>query len=124
MNNKGYTITDLLIVIAIIIGLALITLPKASYALKEADNKDEVYSEILSDYVRQAEKYGKNNIDKIGEDGYIISIDELIKEGYVGAYINDGNIIDIRDNTTKMNNIKIKLTYNKENDEVKAELVK
>ena len=50
----------------------------------------------------------------------IISVDDLIKAGYINTY--QGDIIDIRDNTTKMNNIKFSLIYNEENDSVYAQV--
>lgn len=123
MKKNGFTFYDILIVIAILSITALIFLPKISNALETNDNKDEVYSEIMQNYLLIAEKYGNDKKDKVKEDtGMLVSIDDLIREGYLHPY--QENIIDIRDNTTKMNNIKFSLIYNEETDSVYAEVNK
>lgn len=121
MRRNGYTVLDILIVVAILAASALIVIPKVSNALRESDNKEEVYGEILSNYLSIAEKYGNDKKESIKEnDGMIISLDDLIKEGYLHTYRED--IIDIRDNITKMNNIKFSLIYNEESDSVYAQV--
>ena len=120
-RRNGYTVLDILIVVAILAASALIVIPKVSNALRESDNKEEVYGEILSNYLSIAEKYGNDKKESIKEnDGMIISLDDLIKEGYLHTYRED--IIDIRDNITKMNNIKFSLIYNEESDSVYAQV--
>ena len=120
-KRNGFTIYDILIVIAVLGVSALIVIPKVSYALDESDNKDEVYKEILGNYLSIAEIYGNDKKESIKEnDGMIISLDDLIKEGYLHTYQDE--IIDIRDNSTKMNNIKFSLIYNEESDSVYAQV--
>ena len=124
MENRvknGFTFYDILIVVAVLAVSALIVIPKVSNALDTNDNKDEVYNEILNNYLLIAEKYGNDKKDEVKDNsGMIISIDDLIKEGYLHTYQED--IIDIRDNTTKMNNIKFSLIYDEENDNVYAQV--
>ena len=121
MEKNGFTIYDILIVVAILAVSALIVIPKVSHALEVNDNKDEVYKEILENYLEIAEKYGNDKKETVKEsDGMIISIDDLIKEGYLHTYQDE--IIDIRDNTTKMNNIKFSLIYNEGEDSVYAQV--
>ncbi|MBR1416367.1 MAG: hypothetical protein IJ572_00925 [Bacilli bacterium] len=121
MKRNGYTVYDILIIIVILGISALIVIPRVSNALKEYDNKDEVYNEIMADYLKLAEMYGNDNKEKIKEESNtVVSIDDLIKEGYIVSSTEE--IIDIRDNYTKMNNIKIKLIYNEDEDKVIAEL--
>ena len=120
-RSNGFTIYDILIIVVILGVSALIIIPKVSNALETNDNKDEVYNEILSNYLSIAEKYGNDKKDEVKENGgKIISIDDLIKEGYLHTY--QDNIIDIRDNNTKMNNIKFSLIYNEESDSVYAQV--
>lgn len=120
-RSNGFTIYDILIIVAILGVSALIIIPKVSNALETNDNKDEVYNEILSNYLSIAEKYGNDKKDEVKDNGgKIISIDDLIKEGYLHTY--QDNIIDIRDNNTKMNNIKFSLIYNEESDSVYAQV--
>lgn len=121
MKKNGYTIFDLLIIIAILAVSAIIVIPSVSNALNAADNKDEMYAQMLNSYLNIAQIYGNNNKDDIKKNNYkIVSVDDLIKEGYIVTSTED--IIDIRDNTTKMNTIKFKLTYNEEEDKVYAEV--
>ena len=121
MKKNGYTVYDILIIIAILGISALIIIPKVSNALTLADNKEEVYNDILNSYLSIAEIYGNDNKEDIKSGNHtIVSIDDLIKNGYLNTYRDD--IIDIRDNITKMNNIKFKLVYNEEEDKVYAEV--
>ena len=121
MKKNGYTIYDILIIIAILGVSALIVIPSVSNALNSADNKDEVYSEIMENYLTIAEIYGNDKKEDIKEGNHtIISINDLIENGYLKSYSED--IIDIRDNITKMNNIKIKLTYDENEDKIHAEV--
>ena len=120
-RSNGFTIYDILIIVVILGVSALIIIPKVSNALETNDNKDEVYNEILSNYLSIAEKYGNDKKDEVKDNGgKIISIDDLIKEGYLHTYQEE--IIDIRDNSTKMNNIKFSLIYNEESDSVYAQV--
>ena len=120
-KRNGFTVLDILIVIAILGITALIVIPKVSYALDTNDNRDEVYKEILGNYLEIAEKYGNDKKEEIKEnDGKIISIEDLIKEGYLHTYQEE--ILDIRDNSTRMNNIKFSLIYSEENDSVYAQV--
>ena len=121
MKRNGFTIYDILIIIALLGVSALIIIPKFSNAIDANDNKDEVYNEILTNYLAIAEKYGNDKKEEVkGNDGMIVSIDDLIKEGYLHTY--QDSIIDIRDNSTKMNNVKFSLIYDETNDNVYAEV--
>ena len=126
MKKNGFTITYILILIIILGVSALLILPKVSNALKLNDNKEELYNGILNIYKQQAEKYGNDKKEEVkaSPDSYVVSIDDLIKEDYIGATAQNGSIIDIRDNVTKMNNIKFKLNYNEDTDTVTAEQLK
>lgn len=120
MKKNGFTFYDILIIVALLGVTALIFIPKISNALEVNDNKDEVYNEILKNYLSIAEVYGNDKKEEIKNEGKIVSIDDLIKEGYLHTY--QDNIIDIRDNVTKMNNVKFNLIYDEENDRVYAQV--
>ena len=122
MKKNGYTIYDILIVIGVLAVSALIVLPSVTHALKEYDNKDNSYGEILKTYLLQAESYGQTIKEDVkASNNYYITVQDLIDKGYVRVLNNNSEVIDIRDNITKMNNIKIKLRYDEENDKVIAE---
>ena len=121
MKKNGYTLYDILIVILILGVSAMIVLPSVSNALKDNDNKDEVYNNILANYLQSAEKYGNDKKEEIKNgENTVVSVDDLIKENYIVS--SSEEIIDIRDGITKMNNIKFKLIYNEESDSVYAEV--
>ena len=121
MEKNGFTIVDILIIIAVLGVSALIIIPRVSNALIESDNKEEAYKEILGNYLAIAEIYGNDKKDAVKEsDGMIVSVDDLIKAGYLHTSLDE--IVDIRDNTTRMNNIKFSLIYNEESDSVYAQV--
>ena len=124
MKKNGYTVTDVLIIIAILGVSALIVLPRVSNALKVNEKKDELYNNLLELYLNQAEKYGNDKKEEIknNNDGTVVTIDDLIEAKYIGAASSNGEIIDIRDDVTKMNNIKIQLIYDEESDKVIARI--
>ncbi len=124
MKKNGYTVVDVLIIIVVLTVSALIIIPKVSNSLKENETKDQIYNDLLELYLTKAEKYGNDHKDEIKEntDGTVVTIDDLIKAKYIGAASTNGEIIDVRDNYTKMNNIKIQLIYDETNDKVYARL--
>lgn|SRR5574344_1898083 len=120
MKKNGYTVIELLGLIAILGLIALITLPQMSHAF--VNDKEEVYQNQISIYLKQAEKYGESNKDTIKkEDGEVISIQDLIDKGYIGAN-EDGKVIDLRDNKSILNELKIKLIYDADSGKILAQL--
>src|SRR5574344_2560373 len=121
MKKNGYTILDIMIVIAVLAVSGLVLLAKMSMAFKS--DKNELYNGTMSLYLNQATLYGNNNKEAIKKsESKVITIDDLIKDGYIGAYA-DSKLIDVRDNKTVMNDIKIKLIYDANSDSVYAEVV-
>lgn len=118
-KKNGYTFIDILIII-VGLGLAtLFTVPKISHAFES--DKDELYSETLELYLKQATKYGDTIKEEIkNSDSYVVSIKDLVDKGYVGSV--NGEVTDIRDGSSMLN-LKIHLIYNDNSDSVYAELV-
>ena len=122
MKRNGFTMVDILGLVGVLALSALIVIPKISNALSEYDNRDEVYQEVLDSYKIEAEKYGNDNIDKVKKNELsVVSIDELLKNKYILA--DSDEIVDIRDNSTKMNHIKFKLVFDEEKNTVKASVM-
>ena len=120
MKKNGYTVVDMLIVVAILAVSAIVILPKMSMAFKS--DKNEIYTETMNLYLNQATLYGNKNKDEIKKSqSKVVTINDLIDAGYIGAYANK-TLIDVRDNKTVMNDIKIKLIYDNEKDSVYAEV--
>lgn len=123
MKKNGFTVVDMLIVIGVLTLSALIVIPSVSHALKVEDNKEEVYQEMMSSYLKSAEKYANDNKEELkANNNNLVSINELVEKKYIISMFGSNDIIDIRDNTTKLNNIKFKLIYNEESDSFTAEL--
>ena len=124
MKKNGFTALDIIIVIGVLSLSALIVLPSVSNALKEQDNKEEVYQNIMNSYLSCAEKYASDNKEELKKNNNtLVSINELVEKKYILAVYGGNDIIDIRDNTTKLNNVKIKLVYDEESDSFRAEYV-
>lgn len=118
MRSKGYTVVDILIIIVVLGVSALITIPKMSLAFK--DNKEDLYQNQIRLYLEQAKLYGENNKDSFDDDNtMVITIDDLIDDGYL---IED-KVYDVRDETTELNKLKIKIIYNEDNESVDAKLL-
>lgn len=119
-KKNGYTIVELVVLIGIMGIATLIILPQLSKAFY--DERDEFYQADIRLYLRQAEKYGEANKEEIKNEEYkVVSIGDLVSAGYIGAN-NDGIVVDARD-ASSMNEVKIKLYYEAEEDKVYAELV-
>lgn len=119
-KKNGYTIVELVVLIGIMGIATLIILPQLSKAFY--DERDEFYQADIRLYLRQAEKYGEANKEEIKNEEYkVVSIGDLVSAGYIGAN-NDGIVVDARD-ASSMNEVKIKLYYEAEEDKIYAELV-
>ena len=122
MNNKGYTIIDMVVLIAILAVSAIIILPKVSYAF--SNNLDSLYQNELNSYINIAEDYAKSNLDTLKKDGnMVISLDDLVKNGFISPEDSEGNVFDIRDNKTIINDMKLKIIYNEEDDTIEASYI-
>ena len=118
MNNKGYTLIELIGLILIMGVVALVTIPNVSKALY--DNKDVLYESSVALYLKEAELYGNDIKDEVKYTEYtIVTIGDLLGKGYISNSV-DGKVIDNRDNTS-MNDKRIKLIYNSDDDHVYAQ---
>ncbi len=118
MERSGFT-KELLIVI-IVLGVFTITmLSTTSYAYK--DNSDDYYEQVVNVIERQAELYG-DTLDTLKREGnFVITVEELVKNGYYVADDEDGNVVDPRNSKHSLNGLKIKLTY--KNNKVEAQVI-
>ena len=118
MEHNGFT-KELLIVV-IVMGLFTITmLSTTSYAYK--DNSDDYYEQVVNVIEKQAVLYG-DTLDSLKNDGnFVITVEDLVSNGYYVADDAEGNVVDPRNSKHNLNGLKIKLTY--ENGNVKAQVI-
>ncbi len=92
---------------------------KISYNFK-GDFVSDLYDLKMEAISTQAQIYGENNQDLFNEEKDVyITVDELAQNNYV---INsEGKVIDPRDETKTLNDLKIKLT--KQDDKVVAKIL-
>lgn len=121
MKKNGYAIPELLILI-VALGLVVIgVVTMTSNAFK--DNSEELYNDKVYLIEHQAVEYGKTLNNLAQEGSLIITLDDLINNGYYITDDDSNNVVDPRNSKASLNGLKIKLVYNGEND-IKATVLK
>ena len=111
MNKKGYTLPELLVVLGIVSLIAIVSIIKISFAFSDINNNDEIKKKEDNLIKKASLAYSNTIIDRIKDEKIVyISGVELIDAGFL-----------IEDTSYK--NLKIKLSYNEENDSVNYEVV-
>ena len=110
MNKNGYTTKELLVVI-IVLGLFTIgILSSTSYAYK--DRSEDYYKETVNLIEMQAVLYAKTLTSLKDEGNLVITLNDLVENGYYVADDNEGNVTDPRNSKSNLNGLKIKLSSN------------
>jgi hypothetical protein len=118
MERSGFT-KELLIVI-IVLGVFTITmLSTTSYAYK--DNTGDYYQQVINVIEKQAVLYGGTLENLRNEGNFVITVEDLITNGYYVADDSEGNVVDPRNSKHYLNGLKIKLTYN--SGKIKAKVI-
>ena len=109
MNNKGYTLPEL-IILAVVLGIiSFVTINKASYAFEETEAKTTKTEEKV--IIKSATLYGESIKDTLKKEKskYILATD-LIEAGYLG-------------DVEEYHSLKIKLEYEEKTDQIAVELI-
>lgn len=87
MKNRGFTLAELLGVIAILSILALITIPVIDNSLKTS--KEELYKTQEKQIIQGAKDYFAMNLSKLPENGKTVDVtlNDIQKEGYLPSEI-------------------------------------
>ena len=121
LNKLGYTKVELLIVVVLVGIVTFIMVNKTSYAF--AIDNTETINDIKNIIEIQAEDYAMDHLEIFSEvDSTYINVDDLVENGYMIGN-NKGLIIDPSDNKTALNELKIRLDYNKAANQVEATLM-
>lgn len=110
MNNKGYTLKELIIVLGVVTLVAIVAIVKTSYAFSEIDNTKEIESQEKLLIKKASLAYGESIKDRIKDEKVVIVTgEELMKNNFL---VSD----DI------YNSVKVKLTYDEKTDKIKYEV--
>ena len=110
MQNKGYTIPELVIVIIVVGIFSLIAINKASYAFVDNDVVSEETEEMI--LVKTATSYASSILETLKNDDIYVTGKDLVEAGYL---VDDENTLA---------NVKLKLSYNAETGSAKVEILK
>lgn len=80
-NKKGFTIVEILIVIALIAVISIITVPSINLINKNINIR--VYESKKELFIVAAKKYAKEHDFLFEEDTIIITLDTLLRENYI-----------------------------------------
>lgn len=121
MDKLGYSKIEILIVIMLLGIVAFITINKTSTAF--AIDKTGAVNEVKYLIEVQAEDYALANTTIFEEtDTTYISVDDLIEAGYLIG--NDSGLLtDPTDSSKNLNDTKVRLEYDKDNNNVTATVV-
>ncbi len=110
-NQKGYTIPELLVVMVVVGIIAIVCIVKVSFAFSEISNPEEQKEKTERLVELASETYAKSKEDefKKEEDTYIFA-KEVAQAGFLFE----------RD---EYNSMKVKISYDKETDTFKTEVV-
>lgn len=110
MNKNGYTVTEMLIVIIVLGVFTLGLIGATSYAFRDKSN--DYFEEKVLLIEKQASLYG-GTLNNLKEEGnLIITVKDLVDNGYFVADKSNGDVTDPRNSKATLNGLKIKLSYN------------
>ena len=120
MKKNGYTVKEMLVVIIVLGVFTLGIIGFTSNAYK--DQTKDYYEEKVLLIEKEAAIYGAT-LNNLKEEGnLIITVKDLVDNGYYVADNSKGDVIDPRNSKATLNGTKIKLTYN-EDGTIKAKVI-
>ena len=107
--KNGYTVKEMLVIIIVLGVFTLGMISFTSYAYK--DRSPEYYKEKIHLIEKRAVEYGAT-LDNLKTDGnVVITVNDLVTNGYYVADDSEGNVTDPRNSKATLNNLKVKLSY-------------
>ena len=114
-SKNGYTVIELIVLIAVLGIVSLVFLAKTSYVFKD-DNSAKVNDGAVIE--NQAEKYAESIKEELKEENTkVILVQTLIDNNYLVADEN-GKYVSREDETKYLNDEKIEINYNVEEDKI------
>lgn len=109
MKNSGFTLVEVIAVIALIAALVLLVVPKL--ADMDTKSKEKMYNAKVTEILAGAYKYGTDNIDNLTNECLDVTVGTLLKLGYVKSDDNSGFYVTNPKNNESMNNLIICVKY-------------
>lgn len=110
MQNRGYTIPELVIVILVVGVFSIISINKASYAFVDTDVINEETKEMI--LIKTSTAYANSILETLKTDDIYITGKDLVEAKYL---VDDEHIFM---------NVKLKLSYNETTNSPKVEILK
>lgn len=110
MQNKGYTIPELIIVVVVVGIFSLVAISKASYAFQNDDDITEETKEMI--LIKTSKAYGASILETLKNDDIYINGKDLVEAGFL---VDDDNTYG---------NVKLKLSYNAATNSANVEILK
>ena len=110
MQNKGYTIPELIVVIVVVGIFSLVAINKASYAFVDNDSLTKETEEMI--LIKTSTDYANSILDTLKESDVYITGKDLVEANYL---VDDDNIYT---------NVKLKLSYNETTASANVEVLK
>ena len=107
--KNGYTVKEMLVVIIVLGVFTLGMLSFTSYAFKDRSN--DYYQEKVHLIEKRAVEYAATLEELKTEGNMVITVKELVDNGFYVADDNSGNVTDPRNSHANLNGLKVKLTY-------------
>ena len=110
MQNKGYTIPELIIVIVVVGIFSLVAINKVSYAFVDNDSLTEETENLI--LIKTSTEYANSILDTLKVEDVYITGKDLVEANYL---VDDNNIYT---------NVKLKLSYNETTASANVEVLK
>ncbi len=133
MNNKGFTLVEILVVITLLALVIIIAIP-VTQNISISSNK-KLYETKMENITKSAHLWSLDNIGclkgnvcpKLTSKScsepnlkcFEIKVSDLVSEGYLD-YDEDNKVIDPRNKKENLNNVKITITYNENTNVIKT----
>ena len=109
MQNRGYTIPELIIVIVVIGIFSFLLINKTSYAFASTDEVAKETEKMI--LIKTSTAYGNSILEQVKEEEQYITGKDLVDAGF------------LVDEDNKYSNIKLKISYNEATNSVNVEIL-
>lgn len=121
MNKKGYAGIEMIIVLALFTVGYFVVANIISYNF-DVNYEEDLYDLTISSIEKQAALYGENNTEIFAENNDVYMTIEQLAAANAIISTSEGVVADPRDDSKTLNDIRVKITNN-DDDEITAEVL-